>query len=133
MTATIYHNPACGTSRNTLAMLRHAGIEPVIIDYQKTPPSRAELESMIRNAGLTPREAMRSKGDLFDTLGLADPSLSDATLLDAMASHPALINRPFVITEKGTRLCRPSEKLLEILPDGAFATPFTKEDGAVVG
>ena len=130
---TIYHNPACGTSRNTLAMLRHAGIEPVIIEYLKTPPERAKLEAMIRDAGLTPRQALRDKGELFDQLGLADPSLPDEALLEAMASHPALINRPFVITEKGTRLCRPSEKLLEILPEGSFATPFTKEDGQVVG
>ncbi len=133
MSVTIYHNPACGTSRNTLAMLRHAGIEPEIIEYLKSPPDRAELETMIRNAGLTPRQAMRDKGDLFDALGLSDPSLSDAALLDAMVANPALINRPFVITEIGTRLCRPSEKLLEILPEGRFATPFTKEDGQVVG
>lgn len=133
MSVTIYHNPACGTSRNTLAMLRHAGIEPEIIEYLKSPPDRAELETMIRNAGLTPRQAMRDKGDLFDALGLSDPSLSDAALLDAMVANPALINRPFVITEIGTRLCRPSEKLLEILPEGCFATPFTKEDGQVVG
>ena len=133
MSVTIYHNPACGTSRNTLAMLRHAGIEPEIIEYLKSPPDRAELETMIRNAGLTPRQAMRDKGDLFDALGLSDPSLSDAALLDAMVANPALINRPFVITEIGTRLCRPSEKLLEILPEGHFATPFTKEDGQVVG
>ena len=133
MSVTIYHNPACGTSRNTLAMLRHAGIEPEIIEYLKSPPDRAELETMIRNAGLTPRQAMRDKGDLFDALGLSDPSLSDAALLDAMVANPALINRPFVITEIGTRLCRPSEKLLEILAEGLFATPFSKEASHILG
>jgi len=131
MTVTIYHNPDCGTSRNTLAMIRNAGIEPTVIDYLLNPPSRDRLNTMIADAGLSVREAIREKGTPFDALGLADPALSDDQLLDAMLAHPILINRPFVITPIGTRLCRPSEAVLDILPEthkGAFA----KEDGEQV-
>ncbi|WP_061958739.1 arsenate reductase (glutaredoxin) [Cupriavidus pauculus] len=131
MTVTIYHNPACGTSRNTLAMIRNAGIEPTVIEYLSTPPDRQTLQAMIRDAGLTVREAIREKGTPYAELGLADPSLTDGQLLDAMLAHPLLINRPFVVTELGVRLCRPSELVLDILPapqQGAF----TKEDGEPV-
>jgi arsenate reductase len=113
---TIYHNPDCGTSRNTLAMIRNAGIEPTIIEYLRDPPAREVLSSMISAAGLTVRRALREKGTPFQELGLASPSLSDDQLLDAMMAHPILINRPFVMTAQGTRLCRPSEVVLEILP-----------------
>ena len=116
MTITIYHNTACGTSRNTLAMIREAGHEPLIVDYVKNPPQRAALQRMIAQAGLTPRAAMRDKGDVYDELGLADASLSDQALLDAMMAHPILINRPFVVTDKGVRLCRPADLVREILP-----------------
>lgn len=115
MTITIYHNTACGTSRNTLALIREAGHEPVIVDYVKNPPQRAALQKMIAQAGLTPRAAMRDKGDLYNELGLADSSLSDDALLDAMMAHPILINRPFVVTDKGVRLCRPADLVREIL------------------
>jgi arsenate reductase len=131
MSVTIYHNPDCGTSRNTLAMIRNAGIEPSVIEYLQNPPGRDQLKTMITDAGLSVREAIREKGTPFDELGLADPSLSDGQLLDAMLAHPILINRPFVITPIGTRLCRPSEVVLDILPQthkGAFA----KEDGEQV-
>lgn len=131
MSVTIFHNPACGTSRNTLAMIRNAGIEPVIIEYLNTPPDRSTLQTMIRDAGLTVREAIREKGTPYDALGLADPSLSDDQLLDAMLAHPVLINRPFVMTDLGTRLCRPSERVLEILPSPQQGA-FTKEDGEAV-
>ncbi len=114
--ATIYHNPACGTSRNTLAMIRNAGIEPRVVEYLKTPPTRSELAAMIKRAGLTVRQALREKGAPYLELGLDDPQLSDAALLDAMLAHPILINRPFVVTAKGARLCRPAEQVLEILP-----------------
>ena len=127
----IYHNPACGTSRNTLALIRNTGVEPEVIEYLKTPPSRGELADMIERAGLTVREAIREKGTPYAELGLADPALSDDALLAAMLAHPILINRPFVVTPMGVRLCRPSEAVLEILPlpqQGAF----TKEDGEVV-
>lgn len=113
---TIYHNPACGTSRNALALIREAGIEPVIIEYLKQTPSREALRGLIAAAGLTVREAVREKGTPFHELGLGDPSLSDEQLLDAMLAHPILINRPFVVTPLGTRLCRPSETVREILP-----------------
>jgi arsenate reductase (glutaredoxin) len=116
MTITIYHNPACGTSRNTLALIRDAGIEPEVIEYLKTPPGRDTLSAMIKDAGLSVRQAMREKEKLFAELGLADDSLTDEQLLDAMLAHPVLINRPFVVTPAGTRLCRPAELLLEILP-----------------
>jgi arsenate reductase len=131
MNVTIYHNPDCGTSRNTLAMIRNAGIEPVVIEYLHTPPSRDALKAMIADAGLSVREAIREKGTPFDELGLADSALTDDQLLAAMLAHPILINRPFVITPIGTRLCRPSEVVLDILPEthkGAFA----KEDGEQV-
>ena len=132
MDVTIYHNPACGTSRNTLALIRHAGIEPTVIEYLKNPPSREDLTRMIADAGLTVREAIREKGTPYADLGLDNPELSDAALIDAMLAHPILINRPFVITPMGTRLSRPSELVLEILPAEALKGPFTKEDGEVV-
>lgn len=116
MSITIYHNTACGTSRKTLELIRAAGVEPEVIDYVKTPPSRAALQQLIAQAGLTPRLAMRDKGDLYVELGLADASLSDDALLDTMIAHPILINRPFVVTEKGVRLCRPAELVHDILP-----------------
>ncbi len=131
MDATIYHNPECGTSRNTLALIRHAGIEPTVIEYLKEPPSRDQLASMIADAGLSVREAIREKGTPYGELGLNDPGLSDAQLLDAMLEHPILINRPFVVTQTGTRLCRPSEVVLDILPN-THKGPFTKEDGEQV-
>lgn len=131
MNATIYHNPECGTSRNTLALIRHAGIEPEIIEYLQTPPSRSALEKLISEAGLTIREAIREKGTPYAELGLASPDLDDAQLLDAMLAYPILINRPFVVTPMGTRLCRPSEIVLGILPD-TFTSAFTKEDGEQV-
>ncbi|MCT9125013.1 arsenate reductase (glutaredoxin) [Cupriavidus gilardii] len=128
---TIYHNPACGTSRNTLAMIRNAGIEPTVIEYLKTPPTRSELEGMIRQAGLSVREAIREKGTPYAELGLDDTSLTDDQLLDTMLAHPILINRPFVVTELGVRLCRPSELVLDILPSPQQG-PFAKEDGEPV-
>ncbi|UXS03060.1 arsenate reductase (glutaredoxin) [Agrobacterium tumefaciens] len=126
---TIYHSPACGTSRNTLELIRHAGIEPTVIEYLKNPPSREQLVRMIASAGLTVRQAMREKGTPYAELGLDNPELSDAQLLDAMLETPILINRPFVMTPMGTRLSRPSEVVLDILPADAFKGPFTKEDG----
>lgn len=126
----IYHNPACGTSRNTLALLRHAGIEPTVVEYLATPPDRDTLANLIRDAGITVRQAIREKGTPFFELGLDDPTLTDDRLLDAMLGHPVLINRPFVVTDRGTRLCRPSEVVLDIIPP--LASPFTKEDGEVV-
>lgn len=128
MDVTIYHNPACGTSRNTLEMIRNAGIEPTVIEYLKTPPSRDELVKMIADAGLTVRGAIREKGTPYAELGLDNPALSDDQLLDAMLEHPILINRPFVVTPIGTRLARPSEVVLDILPD-THKGPFAKEDG----
>jgi arsenate reductase (glutaredoxin) len=128
---TIYHNPACGTSRNTLAMIRNAGIEPTVIEYLRDPPSKDELRRMIAAAGLTVREALREKGTPFQELGLGKPDLTDEQLLDAMQAHPILINRPFVVTERGTRLCRPSEVVLDLLPQAQQGS-FTKEDGEVV-
>jgi len=125
---TIYHNPACGTSRNTLALIRNAGIEPAVIEYLKTPPSRAELIDLIKKAGLSVREAIRIKGTPYHELGLDDPKLSDDQLLDAMLAHPILINRPLVVTPSGVRLCRPSEVVLDILPLPQKG-PFQKEDG----
>jgi len=130
MEATIYHNPACGTSRNTLALLRHVGIEPQVIEYLVTPPDRATLVRLIAEAGLTPRQAAREKGTPFAELGLGEPGVTDEQILDAMLAHPILINRPFVVTERGTRLCRPSEVVLEITPP--LRSPFVKEDGEVI-
>ena len=131
MTVTIYHNPDCGTSRNTLAMIRNAGIEPSVIEYLQNPPGRDQLKAMIADAGLSVRAAIREKGTPFDALRLADPALSDDQLLDAMLAHPILINRPFVITPIGTRLCRPSEVVLDILPQ-THKGAFSKEDGEQV-
>jgi arsenate reductase len=131
MSVTIYHNPDCGTSRNTLAMIRNAGIEPEIIEYLKNPPDHNTLKALIGRAGLTVRAALREKGTPYAELGLGAASLNDEQLLDAMLEHPILINRPFVVTSHGVRLCRPSELVLEILPD-ALIKPFTKEDGEVV-
>lgn len=130
MNVTIYHNPDCGTSRNTLALIRHAGIEPTIIEYLKTPPTRAELIKLIDEAMLRPREALREKGTPFAELGLGDVGVTDEQIIDAVLLHPILINRPFVVTPMGTRLCRPSEVVLDILP--AVTAPFAKEDGDVV-
>lgn len=126
---TIYHNPDCGTSRNTLALIRHAGIKPSVIEYLINPPSRDQLVRMIADAGLSVREAIREKGTPYSELGLADPALSDDQLLDAMLKHPILINRPFVITPMGTRLARPSEAVLDIIPTDLFTSEFIKEDG----
>ncbi len=131
MTITIYHNPDCGTSRNTLAMIRQSGEEPIIIEYLKTPPDRATIVRLIEDAGLTVRQALRQKDTPFDALGLGDPVKADDELLDAIGEHPILLNRPFVVTPKGTRLCRPSEAVLDILPKPNIG-PFTKEDGEVV-
>lgn len=130
MTVTIWHNPACGTSRNTLGLIRNSGEEPVIVEYLRTPPSRDELAAAIRAAGLSVREALRRKDTPYDDLGLDDPILSDDALLDAMLAHPILINRPFVFTERDVRLCRPSELVLDILPPQQGA--FIKEDGEPV-
>jgi arsenate reductase (glutaredoxin) len=124
----IYHNPECGTSRNTLAMIRNAGIEPHVIEYLKTPPSRALLASLIGRMGVSVRSVLREKGTPYAELGLDDPNLSDDRLLDAMMAHPVLINRPIVVSPLGVKLCRPSEAVLDLLPEpqrGAFA----KEDG----
>lgn len=131
MSVTIYHNPACGTSRNTLAMIRNAGIEPTIVEYLVTPPSRDELISLVQRAGLTVRETLREKGTPYAELGLGNVELTDDALLDAMMRHPILINRPCVVTPLGVRLCRPSELVLDILPQPQQG-PFTKEDGEVV-
>ncbi|SHK00908.1 arsenate reductase [Roseomonas rosea] len=131
MDIVIYHNPDCGTSRNTLALIRHAGIEPHVVEYRKTPPSRALLVQLLARAGLTPRALLREKGTPYAELGLGDPSLTDDQLIDAMMAHPILINRPLVVSPLGVRLCRPSEAVLDILPEaprGAFA----KEDGEPV-
>ena len=128
MDATIYHNPACGTSRNTLALIRAAGIEPVVIEYLQQPPTREQLATMIADAGLNVREAIREKGTPYAELGLDNPDLTDEQLLDAMIATPILINRPFVVTPLGTRLARPSEAVLDILLD-TFKGPFFKEDG----
>ncbi|MFG1419948.1 arsenate reductase (glutaredoxin) [Xanthobacter sp. V0B-10] len=130
MDVIIYHNPDCGTSRNTLAMIRNAGIEPHVIEYLKTPPSRALLQQLIARAGLSARDVLREKGTPYAELGLGDPALSDDALLDAMMAHPILINRPIVVSPAGVRLCRPSELVLDLLPPQRGA--FTKEDGARV-
>ena len=131
MSITIYHNPRCGTSRNTLALIRNSGAEPEIIEYLHNPPSRAQLQALIRQAGLTVRGALREKEALCTELNLLRADISDDTLLDAMLAHPVLINRPFVVTPLGVRLCRPSEPVLDILP-GPQRGPFSKEDGEAV-
>ena len=131
MTVTIWHNPACGTSRNTLAMIRAAGIEPVVIEYLVYPPTREKLLDLIAAAGLTPRRLLRQKGTPYTDLGLGDATLSDDALVDAMLGHPILIDRPLVETPIATRLCRPSEVVLDILP-AKLAGDFVKEDGEVV-
>ncbi|KPF98221.1 arsenate reductase [Rhodopseudomonas sp. AAP120] len=130
MDVVIYHNPDCGTSRNTLGLIRNAGIEPHVIEYLKCPPSRTLLRQMITRAGLTVRQALREKGTPFAELKLGDPSLSDDDLLDAMTAHPILINRPFVVTPNGVRLCRPSEQVIDLLPPQRGE--FFKEDGEQV-
>ncbi|MEB2541744.1 MULTISPECIES: arsenate reductase (glutaredoxin) [Burkholderia] len=131
MSVTIYHNPDCGTSRNTLAMIRGAGIEPTVIEYLKTPPTRDKLVELIKQSGLSVRDVVRQKGTPYAELGLDNPSITDEQLIDAMLEHPILINRPFVVTDHGVRLCRPSEVVLDILPE-ARTIPFVKEDGEVV-
>jgi arsenate reductase len=131
MDAKIYHNPACGTSRNVLALIRAAGIEPDVIDYLSNPPSRQQLEKLIADAGLTVRQSVREKGTPYAELGLDNPDVTDSDLLDAMLQHPILINRPFVVTPLGTRLARPSELVLDILPN-SFTGAFFKEDGEQV-
>jgi arsenate reductase len=131
MTVTILHNPACGTSRNTLAMIRAAGIEPVVIEYLKRPPSADDIRAIVKATGGTLRDLIREKGTPFAELGLADPKWTDNDLLGFIAQHPVLLNRPIVMTDKGTALCRPSEKVLDLLPKGAI-TQFTKEDGETV-
>lgn len=128
---TIYHNPACGTSRNTLAMIRNSGVEPTVIEYLKTPPSREALMDLIARMGVPVRDVLREKGTPYAELGLGDPALSDEVLLDAMMAHPILINRPIVVTPLGVRLCRPSELVLDLLPDAQKAA-FAKEDGEAV-
>ncbi|MCX2560183.1 arsenate reductase (glutaredoxin) [Acetobacter farinalis] len=131
MNITLYHNPDCGTSRNVLALIRNAGIEPIIIEYLKTPPSRAELRALIDSMGISVRDLLRRKGTPYDDLQLDTPAMTDAYLIDAMMAHPILINRPIVVSPLGTKLCRPSETVLDILPapqQGAFF----KEDGEQV-
>ena len=125
---TIYHNPDCGTSRNVLGLIRNSGEEPRIIEYLKTPPSRAELVSLLQQMGMTPRELLREKGTPFHELGLGDPKWSDDELIDAMIAHPILINRPIVVTPVGVKLCRPSETVLDLLLSSQRGA-FTKEDG----
>jgi arsenate reductase len=130
MSVTIYHNPSCGTSRNTLAMIRQSGVEPEIIEYLKNPPDRARLMELIEAMGISVRALLREKGTPYAELGLADPKWSDAQLLDFMLAHPILINRPIVVTPKGTKLCRPSEAVLDLLDHPAVS--FVKEDGEIV-
>jgi arsenate reductase len=131
MSITIYHNPACGTSRNTLAMIRQSGVEPTVIEYLVTPPTRERLIELIAATGCGVRAAIRTNVEPYAALGLADPALSDDALLDAMVAHPILINRPIVVTDKGVKLCRPSEVVLDLL-DNPDIGPFTKDDGEVV-
>jgi len=130
MDVTIYHNPACGTSRNTLGLIRNAGVEPRVIEYLKSPPSRAALAELIERMGVPVRAVLREKGTLYAELGLDDPALGDDALLDAMIAHPILINRPIVVTPTGVRLCRPSEAVLDLLP--AQQGEFRKEDGKLL-
>jgi arsenate reductase (glutaredoxin) len=128
---TLFHNPACSNSRNVLALLRHAGIEPTVVEYLRTPPSKAALKALIADAGLGVRELLRDKEPAYAELGLGDPARTDDELLDAIVRHPVLMSRPVVVTERGTRLCRPPERVLALLPAGALP-PFTKENGDVV-
>ena len=128
---TIFHNPSCGTSRNTLALLRHAGIEPTVVEYLKTPPGSEEIRRLVAEMGVSVRDVLREKGTPYGELGLADPKWTDEHLLAFIQQHPILLNRPIVRTPLGTRLCRPSEEVLAILPVGRIAD-FTKEDGEVV-
>jgi arsenate reductase len=128
---TIYHNPSCGTSRNTLALLRHAGIEPVVIEYLKTPPSKDRLRALVQAMGISVRDLLRRKGTPYDELRLDDPKWTEDQLLDFMVRHPILMNRPIVVTARGSKLCRPSEAVLDLLPEGSLPD-FTKEDGEVV-
>jgi len=128
---TIYHNPDCGTSRNTLALIRNSGVEPVVVEYLKTPPGRAKLVELIAAMGVPVRHVLRQKGALYDALTLGDPGWTDDQLIDFMVEHPILMNRPIVVTRLGTRLCRPSEAVLDILPSPQLA-PFAKEDGEPV-
>ena len=130
MSVTIYHNPDCGTSRNTLAMIRQSGVEPIVIEYLKTPPSRSRIVELVAAAGMSLRDALRKKDTPYEALGLADPAKTDDELLDAIEAHPILLNRPFVETSMGTRLCRPSEVVLDILENPDIG-PFVKEDGEV--
>ena len=131
MSVTIYHNPACGTSRNALELIRATGAEPEVVHYLETPPTRDEVVSLMKRMGIGPRDLLREKGTPYRELGLGDTSLTDDQLIDAMMEHPILINRPIVVGPKGTRLCRPSEEVLSVL-DGALAADFVKEDGEVV-
>ncbi|HSM39462.1 MAG TPA: arsenate reductase (glutaredoxin) [Afifellaceae bacterium] len=131
MTITIYHNPACGTSRNTLAMIRQSGVEPRIIEYLKTPPDRDRLAELIQDMGISARDLLRRKGTPYDELDLDNPELGENALIEAMLDYPILINRPIVVTPLGTKLCRPSEAVLEILPNPDIG-PFTKDNGDVV-
>ena len=131
MTITIFHNPACGTSRNTLALIRNSGAEPTVIEYLKTPPTQARLQQLLADMGITARALLREKGTPYAELDLANPTWTDDELLDFMLAHPILINRPIVETPLGTRLCRPSELVLDILPNPQQAA-FTKEDGEAV-
>jgi len=131
MDVIIYHNPACGTSRNTLELIRHVGIEPHVIEYLKTPPSRALVAQLVARMGVSVRDILREKGTPFAELGLADPALTDEQLLEAIAAHPVLMNRPIVVSPLGAKLCRPSETVLDLLPAEGLK-PFTKEDGEVV-
>jgi arsenate reductase len=128
--STIYHNPACGTSRNALALMRHAGANPRVVDYLQQPPERERLEQLLRDAGVTVRAAIRTKEPVYASLRLDDPGLSDGQLLEAMLAHPVLIQRPIVETGRGVRICRPSEQVLDLLPP--VRLPFAKEDGEVV-
>ena len=130
MSVTIYHNPSCGTSRNTLAMIRQSGEEPQVIEYLKKPPDRTQLLALVRAMGISVRDLLREKGTPYAELGLADPKWSDDELLDFMMAHPILINRPIVVSPKGTRLCRPSEQVLDLLENPV--TSFVKEDGEKV-
>ncbi len=127
----VYHNPACGTSRNTLAMIRQSGVEPTVIEYLKTPPSRDELRALVAAMGISARALLRKKGTPYEQLGLDDPKWTDEDLIGFMLQHPVLINRPIVVTPKGAKLCRPSETVLDILPNQDIG-PFTKDDGEVV-